>query len=106
MRPPVESEDLEHTLQVGKVVAYLLLAQWVDDRRHGRHQILHYPTHPDRFTDRGGVLDFYGGSHRPLYPGRTMTKRDFSYQISDHLPLWIQINSDISRHRLQAMIGR
>ena len=64
-------------------------------------QILHYATHPDRFTDRGGVLDFYRGDHRPLYPGRKMGKRGFTYEISDHLPLWVQVNCDVGRWRLR-----
>lgn len=43
----------------------------------------------------GGAVDFYHNSFLPLYPKSkypTMTKCKFTYQISDHLPLWIQLN--------------
>lgn len=68
-------------------------------------QIVHAPTNPRRFTGRGGVLDFYGTSHRPLFPGRAMSKDEFTYQISDHLPLWIQIDSDIDGELLDQIVN-
>lgn len=58
------------------------------DKRYD--QILHYPTDLEYFTDRGGVVDFYSPNHRSLIPD--ITKREFTYQLSDHLPLWIQVN--------------
>jgi endonuclease/exonuclease/phosphatase family metal-dependent hydrolase len=63
-------------------------------------QILHYSDMPDTFTGAGGVLDFYRGDHTPLFPGK-MTKRQFTYELSDHLPLWLQINTDIDEFRLE-----
>ena len=42
------------------------------DKRYD--QILHFPAITKCFTNRAGVLDFYDDNHRPLYPGRTMTK--------------------------------
>jgi endonuclease/exonuclease/phosphatase family metal-dependent hydrolase len=63
-------------------------------------QILHYSDMPDTFTGAGGVLDFYCGDHTPLFPGK-MTKRQFTYELSDHLPLWVQINTDIDEFRLE-----
>ena len=60
-------------------------------------QILHYPMHPSlyrtaqgRYRAPAGVLDFYAGDHRPLFPELNKTK--FTYQMSDHLPLWMQLN--------------
>jgi hypothetical protein len=44
-----------------------------------------------RFTGEGGALDFYAGSHRGLYPG--LTKSEFTLEMSDHLPLWAEIES-------------
>lgn len=61
------------------------------DKRYD--QILQYPVYPDLFTNNGGVLDFYKGDHQSLFPGTSMTKGEFTYQISDHLPLWIQMNT-------------
>jgi endonuclease/exonuclease/phosphatase family metal-dependent hydrolase len=63
-------------------------------------QILHYSDMPESFTNAGGVLDFYCGDIRPLFPG-SMTKQAFTYQMSDHLPLWMQINTDVDGFRLQ-----
>ncbi len=65
-------------------------------------QILHYPTYPDNFTNLGGVLDFYQGDSEPLFPG--LTKAKFTYQLSDHLPLWMQMNTDIDDVQLDQII--
>lgn len=57
-------------------------------------QIFHYPIYEDELTNEGGVLDFYHDDHQALYPGVEMEKRAFTYELSDHLPLWVQINVD------------
>ena len=67
-------------------------------------QLLHYPAYTSCFTDNGGVLDFYCGDHKKLFPD--LTKSEFTYQISDHLPLWIQVNTDTSDERLDALLKR
>jgi hypothetical protein len=61
------------------------------DKRYD--QILHLSRFPETFTNAGGVVDFYASDHKPLFPA--LTKEEFTYQMSDHLPLWIQINTDI-----------
>ena len=69
-------------------------------------QILHSPTHADRFSSSGGVLDFYQGDWKPLYPSAThrpANDKAFTYQLSDHLPLWLQVKTDIMDHRLQML---
>jgi endonuclease/exonuclease/phosphatase family metal-dependent hydrolase len=66
-------------------------------------QILHYPTYPENFTNAGGVLDYYVGDHKPLFP--KLTKTAFTYQLSDHLPLWLQINTAIDDFKLEQIIG-
>lgn len=67
-------------------------------------QILHYSDYPDNFTNRGGTLDFYLDTSQinDLFPG--MNKRDFTYQISDHLPLWMQMNIDIDGFELEQIV--
>jgi endonuclease/exonuclease/phosphatase family metal-dependent hydrolase len=62
------------------------------DKRYD--QILHAPAFGAAFTGQGGVLDFYCGEHARLYPGRRMTMREFTYELSDHLPVWVEINTD------------
>jgi len=61
----------------------------VKDKRYD--QILHY-SHTNFFSNKGGVVDFYKNNHRLLYPN--MEKGKFTYQLSDHFPLWIQIKTD------------
>lgn len=72
------------------------------DKRYD--QILHFSAFPDAFTNAGGVLDFYAGDHAALFPG--LSKLEFTYQLSDHLPLWIQINTDIDGFVLDQIIQR
>lgn len=73
------------------------------DKRYD--QILHYPNYPESFTKSGGVLDFYidEGHIEELFPDG-LTQKKFTYQLSDHLPLWIQINTDISGFKLEQII--
>ena len=61
------------------------------DKRYD--QILHFPLHEQLFTGKGGALDFYCGDHAGLFPGQKMTKEEFTFQLSDHLPLWIQLDT-------------
>lgn len=62
------------------------------DRRYD--QIFHYPLGNGILTNQGGILDFYHGDHNSLFPGIKMTKQAFTFELSDHLPLWVQINVD------------
>ena len=66
-------------------------------------QILHYPKLTKCFTDRGGVVDFYAGDFSPLFP--ELDKRETTYQLSDHLPLWIQVDVDTAKERLDQIIS-
>lgn len=65
-------------------------------------QILHLPQYPENFTNKGGVLDFYAGDHRALFPD--LDKAAFTFQMSDHLPLWVQVNADIDMKQLDQLI--
>jgi hypothetical protein len=67
-------------------------------------QILHYPQYTHCFTNNGGALDFYAGDHRKYFPN--LTKSQFTYQLSDHLPLWMQINTDTSDEWLDQQLNR
>jgi hypothetical protein len=72
------------------------------DKNKRYDQILLYPIYPENFTDKGGILDFYKGNSKPLFPG--MNKRDFTFQMSDHLPLWMQIKTDIDGFLLEQLV--
>lgn len=65
-------------------------------------QILHLPIFKESFINAGGVLDFYAGNHKPLF--KDLTKTEFTYQLSDHLPLWVQINTDTDDLKLEQLI--
>lgn len=70
-------------------------------------QILHHPTiSGSAFSEHGGVVDFYKGNHEILLPYKDMTKTQFTYQLSDHLPLWIQLNIDVEEERLDQWISK
>ena len=51
------------------------------------------------------MLDFFIDEKymRELFPAG-MTKEAFTYQVSDHLPLWMQINTDIVDQQLQQIV--
>lgn len=93
----------KHGLQVPKALLGAHGTNLKKDKRYD--QILHYPIFAEKFTNAGGELDFYGneGGIKELFPAG-MTKEKFTYQLSDHLPLWLQINTDIEGQKLEQII--
>ena len=73
-------------------------------------QILHYRSHTSAFSGKGGVLDFYRGRWRDLFPEADYLylkkKADFTYQMSDHLPLWVQLNTQTEDEQLDQILNR
>lgn len=69
-------------------------------------QILHRATVPSNFCNAGGALDFYIDDSKieELFPGKAYTRAKFPYQLSDHLPIWIQVKTDISTYVLNQII--
>ncbi len=67
-------------------------------------QILHLPQYTNCFTNKGGVLDFYCKDHESLFP--KLSKEDFTFQISDHLPLWIQVQVDTLDEKIDQIINQ
>lgn len=69
-------------------------------------QILHLPTLLKRFSNVGGTLDFFGSdaSIKKLFPDKDYTREKFSFQLSDHFPLWVQIKTDIDGERLNQIV--
>ena len=70
-------------------------------------QILHLPNplYPQSFMNSGGVLDFHVEDSRmnELFP-KGITKAKYTRELSDHLPLWVQIRTDDDRARLEQRI--
>jgi hypothetical protein len=69
-------------------------------------QILHMPTLKKRFTNFGGALDFYisDAAIKELFPDSGYTRMQFTYQLSDHFPIWVQIDTDIDGQRLTQIV--
>lgn len=69
-------------------------------------QILHNPVYTKSFTDKGGVLDFIGDGWGDLYPSaKSPFDQDYTYQMSDHLPLWALIRTDIESEELDQILA-
>lgn len=69
-------------------------------------QILHNPVYTKSLTDKGGVLDFIGKGWGALYPeAASPFDQDFTYQLSDHLPLWVMIDTDIDGEQLDQILA-
>lgn len=69
-------------------------------------QILHLPTLKNRFSKKGGTLDFFDSDAHinELFPGKNYTRSKFSFQLSDHFPIWVQIKTDIDGERLNQIV--
>ena len=72
------------------------------DKRYD--QILVYPKIAKYFTNKGGVVDFYTPSYEKLYPWSDKSKDKLTYEMSDHLPLWVLIDVDRSDQELNQII--
>jgi hypothetical protein len=69
-------------------------------------QILHLPTLKQRFTNFGGTLDFYGSDAgiKELFPTAGYSRTQFTFQLSDHFPVWVQVDTDIDGQRLTQIV--
>jgi len=69
-------------------------------------QILHWPTMKERFTNQGGALDFFisDAKIKELFPTQNYTRQKFTFQVSDHFPVWAQIKTDIEHQRLTQIV--
>lgn len=68
-------------------------------------QIPHSPTFTGSFTGKAGVVDFYAGGFGALFPGVKMSKLEGTFQLSDHLPLWIELNTDDDGYKLDQIVN-
>jgi hypothetical protein len=69
-------------------------------------QILHLPTLKKRFSNNADTLDFFGSDAliKELFPGKEYAREKFSFQISDHFPIWVQIKTDIDGERFDQIV--
>ena len=69
-------------------------------------QILHLPTVKKRFSNIGGTVDFFVSDAKieELFPDKAYDRQKFSFQMSDHFPVWVQIKTDIDGERLTQIV--
>jgi hypothetical protein len=98
-------------LQIPKALVNLHMGDQVvegsnRDRNARYDQILHLPSVAKRFTDRAGTLDFFdeGKAIEQLFPKQNLTPDTFTYQLSDHFPVWINLKTDIDGERFDQII--
>ena len=108
---PIFRALASHGLKIPKPLIQLTVGDRVvggsnlgNDARYD--QILHLPTIPGNFTNCGGALDFFiDDAHiDELFPGKNYSRRKFTFQMSDHLPIWIQVKTDIDGFRLNQIV--
>jgi endonuclease/exonuclease/phosphatase family metal-dependent hydrolase len=108
---PIFRALASHGLKIPKPLIQLTVGNRVaggsnlgNDARYD--QILHLPTIPDNFTNCGGALDFFiDNAHiEELFPGKNYSRQKFTFQMSDHLPVWIQVKTDIDGFRLNQIV--
>lgn len=108
---PIFKALASHGLKIPKPLIQLTVGDRViggsnlgNDARYD--QILHLPTIPDNFTNCGGALDFFiDNAHiEELFPGKNYSRQKFTFQMSDHLPVWIQVKTDIDGFRLNQIV--
>lgn len=69
-------------------------------------QILNLPTAKKRRITAGGTVDFFVGDKRieELFPDEKYTREQFSFQVSDHFPVWVQVKTDIDGDRFDQIV--
>lgn len=81
----------------------------LDTKESARYdQILYLPTPTidDQLTVAGGTLDlFIDDAHiEELYPGQKLNRQRSIFQLSDHFPLWVQLDVDVDGMRFDQIV--
>jgi hypothetical protein len=101
---PLYKAVVRHGLQMPAALAGAHGSNLAKDKRYD--QILHNPVFTKSFSALGGVLDFFGNGWGKLYPEAKSQKDDaFTYELSDHMPLWLQLRTDISEEVLDQKLN-
>lgn len=101
---PLYKAVTRHGLSMPPALAGAHGSNLAKDKRYD--QILHNPVFTKSATKLGGVVDFFGDGWGKLYP-EAKSDRDaaFTYELSDHLPLWLQVSTDISAEVLDQKLN-
>ena len=90
---PEVNDDFWNAITKHDLITHANIAS--DDHGSGfvegkRYDQIFYDTKNEHMIENGGVLNLYPENDDNIY--KNMTRHDFEYQISDHFPLWIQLN--------------
>jgi len=101
---PLYKAVVKHGLSMPPGIAGITGSNLARKKRYD--QILHNPVFSKSITNKGGVLDFIGDGWGALYPkAKEPFDQDFTYQLSDHLPLWIMIDTDTDAEQLDQILA-
>lgn len=108
---PSFGSDLYHAVSqygLSAPASILALDHGSNLQRNKRYdQILHHPTITGSvFSKHGGVVDFYKSSHKSFKPYKDLSKTKFTYELSDHLPIWVQLNLDVEDEQLDQLMAK
>ncbi|MBI3131428.1 MAG: endonuclease/exonuclease/phosphatase family protein [Acidobacteria bacterium] len=98
-------------LQIPKALRGITGSNLAKNKRYD--QLLHLPSpvFDKAFTGQGGVLDFAGDGGveglKDLFKGiKGTSSKGLTYELSDHLPLWIHVNTDNAEAKLDQVLSQ
>lgn len=98
-------------LQIPKALRGIMGSNLAKNKRYD--QLLHLPSpvFDAAFTGQGGVLDFAGDAGeaglKDLFKGiKGTSSKGLTYELSDHLPLWIHVNTDNADAKLDQILSQ
>jgi len=91
-------------LEMPAALAGLHGSNLAKDKRYD--QILHNPKYTTSFMNKGGVLDFFGSGWGKLFPEAKSPKDPkYTFELSDHLPLWMLVNVATDQEQLDELLA-
>jgi endonuclease/exonuclease/phosphatase family metal-dependent hydrolase len=104
LESPLYKAVVKRGLRMPESLAGVTGSNLAKDKRYD--QILHNPVYTMSITNKGGCLDFIGDGWGGLYPeAKKPFDQDYTYQLSDHLPLWVMIDTDTDREQLDQVLA-
>lgn len=92
-------------LEMPKALTDIPGSNLAKDKRYD--QILHNSKYTTSFTNKGGVLDFFGKGWGALYPeAKSQKDAKYTFELSDHLPLWMLVNIATDSEQLDELLAQ
>ena len=109
--PKIDDDLFRAITSKGLTIPQVLLGEHGSNLAQNKRydQILYYSRYTKTFKDAGGTLDFYCNDWRGLfpkddYPDMKDDNYDFTYELSDHIPLWVQLDTWIDDEELDQIL--